>query len=164
MDWSGFAVYALPWMPASARLVGRAREMTNMLGCYLRVVTDNPAAAAAHGADEVLTAAVASADRLAAWTRTAAPEVWLFPDNRAVAPVAGRLAGLLGAPIQEGLVSVDLDLNDRSLLMRLETFGGRQLEEWAAIPEARPQIVLVRTDRLADPIPEAREPEVSALP
>lgn len=164
MDWSGFAVYALPWTPASARLVGRAREMANMLGCYLRVITDNPAAAAAHGADEVRTATSASADRLAAWTRTATPEVWLFPDDDDAAAVAGRLAGLLGAPVQEGLVSVDLDLNDRSLLMRLETFRGRQLEEWAAVPEARPQIALLKTDRLADPIAEAREPEVSALP
>jgi len=164
MDWSGIAVYALPWSPASARLVGRAREMANMLGVYLRVVTDDAAAAGAHGADEVLTADAADADRLARWTREAAPEIWLFEDSPAAARVAGRLAGLLGAPVQEGAVSIDLDLNDRSLLVRLETFGGRQLEEWAAAPDARPQIALVQTSRLSDPIPEAREPETHALP
>lgn len=164
MDASGIAVWALPWSPAAARLVGRAREMANMLGVYVRVVADDAAAAAAHGADEVWTVAGAvDGDRLARWTREQGPEVWLFPDADGVAPLAGRLAGLLGAPVLEGVVSVDLDLNERALLMRIETYGGRQLEEWAAVPGARPQVVLVRAERLAEPIPEAREGEVKVL-
>lgn len=161
-DWSGIAVVAAPWTPGAARLVSRGREMANSLGCYLRVVTDNAAEAGAAGADEVVTAPTVDGERLAAWVRTALPEAILFEDSGG--RVAGRLAGLLDAEILEGVVSVDFDLNERLLLMRIETFGGKQLEEWAALPEAKPVIALVKTERLPEPMPGyGREPEVRPL-
>lgn len=166
-DWSGIAVIAPEWTTGAARLVSRGREMANSLGCYLRVVTgaENVAAAGESGADEVLTSDNICAGHLEPWIRTAAPEALLFDDTPGAARIAGRLAGMLEAPIQEGIVSIDFDLNERVLLMRLETYGGRQLEEWAAPPDAKPVIALVRTDRLPDPIPGyAREPEIRALP
>jgi hypothetical protein len=49
--------------------------------------------------------------------------------------------------------------------MRVETFGGKQLEEWAALPDAKPVIALVKAERLPEPMPGyGREPEVRPLP
>ena len=166
-DWSGIAVIAPAWTPGVARLVSRGREMANSLGCYLRVVTDaaHAAEAGAAGADEVLTSDDICAGKLEPWIRSAAPEALLFEDSPPAARIAGRLAGILEAPILEGVVSVDFDLNERLLLLRIETFGGRQLEEWAALPEAKPAIALVKTERLPEAMPGyGREPEVRPLP
>ncbi|MEK7466716.1 MAG: hypothetical protein AAB074_04805 [Planctomycetota bacterium] len=165
-DWSGIAVIAPAWTPVAARLVSRGREMANSLGCYLRVVTEaaHVAEAGAAGADEVLTSDDICAGKLDPWIRSATPEALLLEDTPHCARIAGRLAGIFVAPILAGVVSVDFDLNERLLLMRIETFGGRQLEEWAAIPEAKPVFALVKAERLPEPMPGyGREPEVRPL-
>lgn len=165
-DLSGITVVAPAWTPGAARLVCRAREMANSLGCYLRVVTgaEHAAEAGAAGADEVRTSDAICAGKLKTWAAEALPEAYLFEDAPESARIAGRLAGRTGAAILEGVTSIDFDLNDRSLLMRIETFGGRQLEEWAALPDARPVIALVRADRLPEPMAGyGRDPEVRPL-
>lgn len=166
-DASGLVVVSAPWTPGAARLVSRAREMANSLGCWLRVVTDPAHApdAGAAGADEVRTAEEACAGSLREWVRESPPRAFLFEDCPASARVAGRLAGMLDAPVMEGVVGVDFDPNDLTLLMRVETYGCRQIEEWAAATDARPAVALVRTDRLPEPMPGyGREAAVSPLP
>lgn len=163
-DRSGITVVAAPWSAGSPRLVSRAREMANSLGCYLRVVTDaaHAADAGASGADEVRTDDAVCAGKLGRWDAQALNEVFLFEDTPAAALTAGRLAGRTGAPTLEGVVSVDFDLNERLLLMRIETFGGKQLEEW--VGTSLPVIALVKADRLPEPMPGyGRDPEVKPL-
>lgn len=166
--------------PGARRVVRRARELAGMLGCFVSValpVSADPGAAPRDailcGADRVLLVDAGATDLHDARAVTALlhplltqekPEIVLFANTYQARAIAPRLAERLGTGLVAGCVEVDLDLAARQLLQRVPIFKGLALGEMVT-PATRPQMAILRTEQLPDPIPDgSREGEVVRWP
>ncbi len=98
---------------------------------------------------------VAVVEALATWIAQGQPEIFLTDVGRESSIVAARLAERLGLGMIRGCGEVRIDTENRLLVGVREIWPGLAVE--AVIPQGRPQIATLLTDRL--PEPPAAEPD-----
>ncbi|MBI3271980.1 MAG: 4Fe-4S binding protein [Planctomycetes bacterium] len=162
--------------PSTRRVLRRARELANTLGCFLTCLLTprvDPGTACkdaiACGADRVLLVDATDTNPedglglpalLAPILAKEQPEIVLFPDSIRAAALAPRLAERLGAGLASPCHEVDLDLSTRQLLQRVPLFKGLGLGELVCAA-TRPQMAVLRTHQLPDPMPDgSRDGEI----
>lgn len=138
--------------PATKKVLAKARELANMLGCYvfgLAVgVSIDVATVAAAGADKVMTIGGKDYENYDTIRYTAAlenlikeanPEMLFFAHSFASHDLAPRIAHRMGTGYAGGCAEIDIDVTQRLLLSRVTSYGGRLVTEYTT-PTTRPQV------------------------
>lgn len=140
----------------SLKLVGKARQMADSLGAYVRALLvgepddDLAQTLIAHGADYVVLAAgQPSAAALGDFFAGRQPEILLFPDDDRGKLLAPRLAQRLATGLIPHCVDLELDVSERTLLGIKPIYGGITLQVVAC--KSKPMMATVVTDELAEP-------------
>jgi electron transfer flavoprotein alpha subunit len=165
--------------PVSLEIVGKARELADSLGAYVKCVLlggDVKGSADElflRGADTVYLAEDPALEEynldtyvkvLGDFFEQKKPEVVLLGATDIGRELAPRLAQRLGAPLFTNCVEIEIDASERLLLATYPVYGGDYFHV-SASPSARPQIVTVSPGTFA--IPEAfeyRAGEVESIP
>ncbi|HIQ06443.1 MAG TPA: electron transfer flavoprotein subunit alpha/FixB family protein [Anaerolineae bacterium] len=136
--------------PAELALAGKARELADALGAYVRVLLMGSSShelarqLIAHGADAVCVASdEPTLDGLAAFFGERRPEILLSSDTWWTQAQMPRLAQRLGGSMISHAVDLDIDTVERRLLASHEIYDGEAYQVVACL--AHPAIATVQT-------------------
>lgn len=150
--------------PATRALLGKARDMANALGAYVKGVLFGPEESAAnemttYGADVVYLVEGAGlesfatepfVEALARQIERGRPEIVLFSATSLAGELAPRLAARFRAPLFTHCIDLGIDEAQRALLATVPRLGGEYYEILVS-PSRRPQLATVEPGVLPTP-------------